>query len=50
MDPRAVVRAAAGDVVLLKGHPFGNGRAAVHRSTPIQADQQVRLIFKMTVT
>jgi hypothetical protein len=49
-DLRLIVRAAPGDAVLLKGHHFGSGRAAVHRSPPIQADKQVRLIFKMTVT
>jgi hypothetical protein len=49
-DVTHIVRAAAGDVLLLKGESFpGNsGRGAVHRSPPIAERDGVRLLFKLT--
>jgi hypothetical protein len=48
-DERSIVRARAGDVVLLKGERFGSGLAAVHRSPPIAARRRLRLVLKFTV-
>lgn len=41
--------AATGHVVLLKGGRWGSGLAAVHRSPPIVATGEVRLVLKLTV-
>jgi hypothetical protein len=48
-DRRSIVRARAGDVVVLKGERFGSGLAAVHRSPPVAALRQSRLVLKFTV-
>jgi hypothetical protein len=49
-DPRRVMVAAAGDVLLLKGesYPGNAGFGAVHRSPPIAESGRVRLLFKLT--
>jgi len=49
-DPRRVMAAAAGDVLLLKGesYPGNAGRGAVHRSPAIAESGGVRLLFKLT--
>jgi hypothetical protein len=47
-DSCTVVRARAGDLVLLKGERFGNGLAAVHRSPPVQHRGEARLVLKLT--
>jgi hypothetical protein len=41
--------AATGQVVLLKGHHWGSGLAAVHRSPPILSRGELRLVLKLTV-
>ena len=44
-----IQRAQAGDVVILKGelHPGNHGRGAVHRSPPIQATLDTRLVLTL---
>jgi hypothetical protein len=51
-DPTQVLRARAGDVLLLKGesYPGNSGRGAVHRSPPIAHTSDRRLVFKLTTT
>jgi hypothetical protein len=46
-DPRVIVRAESGDIVLLKGARFINGQAAVHRSPPERIGRP-RLMLKVT--
>jgi len=50
-DARAVYRAGAGDVLLLKGetYPENRGNGAVHRSPPIAGEGSARLVFKLTL-
>jgi hypothetical protein len=50
-EPRHVQRAHAGDVLVLKGEHFRGaaGRAAVHRSPPIEAAASRRLVMKIDV-
>lgn len=47
-DRRLVLRARAGDFVLLKGERFGNGLASVHRSPPVERNGGARLVLKLT--
>jgi len=49
-DPRRVMAAAAGDVLVLKGesYPGNAGLGAVHRSPPIAERGGVRFLFKLT--
>lgn len=51
-DVSRIVRAEAGDVVLLKGEAWrGNeGRGAIHRSPPIEAVRASRLVLKLDAT
>lgn len=50
-DAGHIQRASAGDVLVLKGEHFrgGAGRAAVHRSPPIEASAARRLLLKIDV-
>jgi len=50
-NPGHVQRAAAGDVLVLKGEHFRGaaGRAAVHRSPPIEGSAARRLVMKIDV-
>lgn len=50
-DPNQVRRAHTGDVLLLRGHNgiTGTALAAVHRSPPIEASQEVRVVLVASV-
>lgn len=50
-DPSQVRRARAGDVLLLRGHDGVTGAAlgAVHRSPPIEASREVRVVLVASV-
>ena len=47
LDPSKILRANTGDLVALKGElwPFNRGRGAIHRSPPIEASGQRRLVL-----
>lgn len=47
--PAAVHRALPGDVVLLKGEQDNEGRGVVHRSPPIEATRERRLVLTVDV-
>lgn len=47
-DPSLVRRARAGDVLLLKGERYPTRRPVVHRSPPIEASGQVRVVLALT--
>lgn len=44
-DAAAVRRAAAGDVLVMKGSRHEHGRGAVHRSPPIEGTNRVRVVL-----
>lgn len=47
-DPSAVRRAAAGDVLVMRGSLAPGGLGAVHRSPPIEAEGIVRIVLVVT--
>lgn len=49
-DDRAIRRAVAGDVLLLRGHlgVVGLAHGAVHRSPPIEGSGQLRVVLVLS--
>jgi len=47
-DLSAVQRAAAGDVLVMKGERYSRGRGAVHRSPTLEGTGRIRVVFVAT--